>query len=114
MFINGVELIFDASDADTLNNYLTATGVCAEKANKMEDPGKDQAKVVESYRYMCRAVRTVFDDIFGEGTGRKVCGTGDSIRNHREAYMNLTQEYNRQLAEEKKANDEFNKSVKGK
>lgn len=112
MIINSVELEFDVTNADTLDSYLTAVEVCAETANKMESPGSDQKKIVESYRYMCRAIRTAFDDIFGEGVGEKVCGAVDSLRNHRDAYAALMKEYNRQSAEEKRANDEFNKLVK--
>lgn len=107
--INGVILPFDATDADTLDKYLRATEACAEKSRSMEDPGTDRKKVVQMYRDICQSVKTVFDDIFGAGTGEKVCGKNDSANQCREAYAALMKEYNRQQEEAQKANEEFQK-----
>lgn len=111
MNINGVELVFDATDADTLEKYLGAVEECAQKANAIESPGNDKKKVAEVYRKMCGYIKTAFDEIFGEGAGEKVCGKNDSVRTCREAYQTLMEEYDRQMAEEKIANEEFNRIV---
>lgn len=105
--INGVVLPFDATDADTLDKYLKATDACAEKSRNMEDPGTDRVKIVRMYREICQSIKAVFDDIFGAGTGEKVCGANDSANQCREAYAALMKEYNRQQEEAQKANEEF-------
>lgn len=107
--INGVTLPFDATDADILDKYLRATDACAEKSRSMEAPGEDREKIVQTYRDICQSIKTVFDDIFGAGTGEKVCGPNDSANQCREAYTALIKEYNRQQEEAMKANEEFQK-----
>ncbi len=107
--INGVTLPFDATDADTLDKYLRATDACAERLDSMESPGDNREKIVQMYRDVCQSVKTVFDDIFGAGTGEKVCGSNDSANQCREAYAALITEYNRQQEEATKANEEFQK-----
>lgn len=107
MKINGVDLKFDATDADTLDNYLTAVEVCAKKAGSLGDPRDDQKKIVALYHNMCGYIKEAFDTIFGEGTGIAVCGENDSVKTCREAYGQLMEEYNRQQQESSKANEEF-------
>lgn len=114
MIINGIELTFDATDAETLDKYLTAIDKCAERANGIENPGEDREKLVKTYRDMCGYMKDAFDDIFGEGTGNKVCGEGNSVHVCRDAYSCLMREYNQQMADEKRLNDEFKKLMKSK
>lgn len=47
--INGIELNFDATDADTLNRYITAMDSCSEKSSEIKEPGDDKKKLVETY-----------------------------------------------------------------
>lgn len=109
--IKGVELEFDATDADTLDKYLKAIDACAEKSRKLEDPGNDREKLVQMYHDTCGFVKEVFDDVFGLGTGVQICGTNDSVKECQEAYQSLIGEYNRQHAEQIKANEAFFKLV---
>lgn len=112
--INGVILPFDATDADTLDKYLKAVDRCAEDSRHIEDPGEDREKVVQRYRDMCRIIKNVFDDIFGVGTGEKVCGANDSLRQCCQAYKSLSEEYNRQQKEQARENQELNRILGGK
>lgn len=105
--INGVTLPFDATDADTLDRYLKAVDRCAEESGNVGDPGEDREKIVQMYHDICRAIKNVFDDIFGEGTGEKVCGDNDSVRQCQQAYRSLAEEYDRQQREQIRANKEF-------
>lgn len=105
MRINDVDLIFDATDADTLDKYLTAVNDCAKANAKLEPPGDDQKKIVKMYKDTCGTVKKVFDDIFGEGTGEAVCGKGSSLKVCSEAYMTLMKEYDRQQEEQTDRNN---------
>lgn len=112
--INGVTLPFDATDADTLDRYLKAVARCAEESRRLGDPGGDREKVVQMYRDMSRTIKNVFDDIFGAGTGEKVCGANDSLRQCCQAYKSLSEEYNRQQKEQARENKELNLILGGK
>lgn len=109
--INGIELNFDATDADTLNRYITAMDSCSEKSSEIKEPGNDKKKLVETYRKMCGNIKTVFDDIFGEGTGNKVCGQNDSVLECQKAYLALAEEYNRQMEESEELNNAIEKAI---
>ncbi len=104
MKINGVELIFDATDADTLDKYLTAVDECSKANAAIKPAGGNQEETIRMYREICGTIKKVFDDIFGEGTGEKVCGKNDSVKTCSEAYISLMEEYNRQHEEQQKRN----------
>lgn len=101
MYINFEELNFDATDADTLQKYLDAMQIVSEKANRL-DKNAPQPK---QYQYLCEAVKTCFDDIFGAGTGEKICGANNSLRACTNAFRELVEEYNHQMSEQKRANE---------
>lgn len=101
MYVNFKELNFDATDADTLKKYLDAMITVSEKAENLD---KD-APQPKQYRYLCKSVKSCFDEIFGAGMGEKICGANDSLRVCTNAYRELVEEYNRQMREQDKANE---------
>lgn len=101
MYVNFEELNFDATDADTLKKYLDAMINVSEKAENLD---KD-APQPKQYHYLCKSVKSCFDEIFGAGTGEKICGANDSLRVCTNAYRELVEEYNRQMREQDKANE---------
>lgn len=105
MKINGVELMFDATDADTLDKYLTAVEECSKTNAAVKPAGGSQKEIIRMYREICGAVKKLFDEIFGEGTGEKACGRNDSVKTCSEAYLALMEEYDRQHEEQQKRND---------
>lgn len=72
MIINGVELQdLDVADADVLEMYENAMSSFYEK---MQGISKDDKKGSQLIREECHAIFEVFNEIFGEGTDRKVFG----------------------------------------
>lgn len=100
MYVNFEELNFDATDADTLKRYLGAMKVVSERANSMDA----ESELPEQYRSLCESVKTCFDDIFGTGTGEKICGANNSLKVCTNAFKELVDEYNHQMCEQDKAN----------
>lgn len=100
MYVNFEELDFDATDADTLKKYLGAMKVVSERANSMDA----ESELPEQYRSLCESVKTCFDDIFGTGTGEKICGTNNSLKVCTNAFRELVDEYNHQMRGQDKAN----------
>lgn len=107
MKINGVELTFDATDADTLDKYLTAVDECSKANAAIKPAGGNKKETIRLYREICGTVKKVFDDIFGQGTGENVCGKNDSLKACSEAYTALMKEYDRQHEEQQKRNAEL-------
>ena len=103
MRIDFEALNFDATDADTLQKYLDAMDAIRAKASKF-DKKVSQPK---QYRYLCKTVKSCFDDIFGAGTGEKICGSNNSLITCTNAIRELIEEYDRQMREQEKANDAF-------
>ena len=101
MQVNFDTLNFDATDADTLQKYLDAMQIVSEKANRLD---KD-APQPKQYQYLCETVKPCFDDIFGAGTGEKICGANNSLRACTNALRELVEEYNHQMSEQKRANE---------
>ena len=50
----------------------------------------------EKHRYLCGRVKSIFDAVFGEGTGVKVCGVKDDLLVCMKAYDELVSEQTRQ------------------
>lgn len=100
MHVNFDELNFDATDADTLKRYLGATKAVSERAS-MTDADQETP---EQFRILCESVKTCFDDIFGAGTGEKICGANNSLKVCSNAFRELIEEYNRQMKEQDRAN----------
>lgn len=76
MKINNVELQdFDVFDADELEKCEDAIENFKSNVKEM----KDFEKVSEYMRYNCNVVFDLFNDIFGEGTDKKIFGTKTNI-----------------------------------
>ena len=94
MEINGKELkfsLFDADNAEMKRRYF-------EKLKEMEHvrdallDGTEQ----EKNKYLCDRIKDMFDYVFGEGVGASVCGQGNDLLVHLEAYDQLVSEQIRQ------------------
>ena len=90
MQINGVNLNFNLYDADNAGigeRYFEELRKMRDVKNGMPD-GPEQ----ERRKYLCNKVKGFFDGIFGEGTGKAVCGAGNDLLKHLEAYDQLVSE----------------------
>lgn len=100
MIIHGVELdfhLYDKDKADVKERYFEALEKM--KGVKGEMPaGTEQ----EQNKYLCERIKGFFDSIFGEGTGVAVCGPGNDLLEHLDAYDQLVTEQIRQQDEYKR------------
>nr|WP_317379761.1 DUF6673 family protein [uncultured Faecalimonas sp.] len=100
MKINNVILDFDLYDADNVElrkKYF-------EKLDEMKTVAEDipYGTETEKHRYLCGRVKTIFDEVFGEGTGVKVCGMKDNLLVCMKAFDELVSEQARQDREYRK------------
>lgn len=99
MKINGAELEFELFDADNeglKNRYFQELEKM--KTIKADTPeGTEREKTV----YLCQRVKGLFDNVFGEGMGDKVCGRGNNVLSCMRAYKQLIHEQIRQQNEYK-------------
>ena len=96
MQIRGVELdfrLYDEDKADVKNRYF-------EEMKKMSEIKKEMPSgtVAEKNRYLCSRIKGMFDNVFGEGTGESVCGDGNDLLMHLDAYGQLVTEQIRQVS----------------
>lgn len=94
MQIHGVELdfhLYDEDKADVKNRYF-------EELKKMGEIKKEMPSGTEAEknRYLCSRIKGMFDNVFGEGTGEAVCGDGNDLLMHLDAYGQLVTEQIRQ------------------
>ena len=100
MIIHGVELdfhLYNTDKADVKERYFEAL----EKMKGVKDEmpaGTEQ----EKNKYLCDQIKGLFDSIFGEGTGVAVCGPGNDLLEHLDAYDQLVTEQIRQQDEYKR------------
>lgn len=99
MKINGVELEFELFDADAeelKNRYF-------QELEKMKTIKDDMPEGTEHEKsvYLCKRVKGVFDHVFGEGMGEKICGSGSNVLSCMRAYKQLVHEQIRQQNEYK-------------
>lgn len=100
MIIHGVKLDFrllDEDKADTKKRYF-------EELKKMKGVSRavPDGMSQERNRYLCERIKGFFDSIFGEGTGVAVCGPGNDLLEHLDAYDQLVTEQIRQQDEYKR------------
>lgn len=110
MIINEVELdfsLYDEDKADIRERYFEAL---KKMGNAIKEVPDGAAK--ERNRYLCDRIKGFFDHVFGEGTGVAVCGKGNDLLAHLDAYDQLVSEQIRQQ-EKYKLIMEHLKSVKG-
>lgn len=92
MIINNVELPdIDVSDALVMENYEAAHDKVAEKMNNLDVNGKRRSELI---RIQCEAVFEFFEDIFGEGTAKKVFGESVNLTTCLNAYEAVVIEVN--------------------
>ncbi len=95
--INGHELEFDLFDLESAQVYEKAlAGVTKVIDEKIMD---DSVFLSQSIILQCDAVRTFFDDMFGEGVGISVCGETYHLTKHLDAFDALISEAIRQRKE---------------
>ena len=75
MIINGVELEFDATDVAFMRKVKQANKQL-DKQEKKAALEKDEINIVET---VCLAVFDYFDEIFGQGTAKKIFGDRVSL-----------------------------------
>ncbi|WP_461206927.1 DUF6673 family protein [Clostridium sp. DL1XJH146] len=95
MIVNNVELedisIFDADVAEKYENALIEV---EEKIKKTEG-----MKVSESIRFQCTVIFNVFNELFGEGTDKKVFGHKVNLLVCLKAFEELVLSFNSQKQE---------------
>lgn len=90
MQINGIELdfrLYDEDQAERKKRYFDEL----KQMQNIEDEflvGTEQ----EKNRYLCDRIKRFFDNVFGEGTGVAVCGEGNDLLDHLEAFNQLVEE----------------------
>lgn len=94
MEIYGVTLefsMYDEDQAEKREAYL-------QELEKMKHLSENQPEGTEKEKnqYLCDAIKGMFDHIFGEGTGIRVCGSGNDRLRHLSAYAQLIEEQIRQ------------------
>ena len=90
MQINGVELdfrLYDEDQAERKKRYF-------EELNQMQNVEAEMpvGTEQEKNKYLCDRIKTVFDNVFGEGTGVAVCGEANDLLNHLEVFDRLVEE----------------------
>ncbi|MGN1203157.1 MAG: DUF6673 family protein [Eubacterium sp.] len=84
MIINNVELPdINVSDALVMENYEAAHDKVAEKMQNLDIAGKRRSELI---RIQCEAVFEFFEDVFGEGTAKKVFGESVNLATCIDAY----------------------------
>lgn len=89
--VNGVQLDFNMMDADFFERYIE---LASEMDRVMEleltDEEKKNPKNVSAlFRKRCKAVKQFLDELFGKGTGERVCGEKDNLEVCLDAYMDI-------------------------
>lgn len=90
MQINGVELdfrLYDEDQAERKKRYF-------EELKRMQNVEAEMlvGTEQEKNKYLCDRIKDVFDNVFGEGTGKAVCGEGNDLLEHLEAFNQLVEE----------------------
>lgn len=95
MKINGIELedldIFDAKISEKYENVLN-------RIDKSEK-GLEGLKPSEVIRYQCEMIFNVFNELFGEGTDKKIFGDEVNLRVCLSAFAELVEQLNSQKSE---------------
>lgn len=110
MLINGVELPdLDVGDADVMEKYEKANDKIAEKMNNLKPEGKRRSELI---KIQCHAIFEFFNDVFGEGTDKKVFGSETNLTtciNAYEAVISTVNKADEQLANSFKAKYQGNR-----
>lgn len=103
MKINGVELQdIDIYDADIAEKYEKAL----EKVESVSEKVKGM-KVSESIRTQCNLIFGMFNDLFGQGTAKKVFGEKVNLLTCLKAFEELVTQVNEQKGELEKITSKY-------
>lgn len=84
MVINNVTLPdIDVADALEMERYEKANDTVSEKMKQLDTNGKRRSELI---RIQCTAIFEFFDDVFGEGTAKKVFGESVNLTTCINAY----------------------------
>lgn len=94
MIIHGIELdfrLYDGDNPDAKERYF-------EELEKMKGVKGEMpaGSAQEQNKYLCDRIKNLFDSVFGAGMGAAVCGKGNDLLAHLEAYDQLVSEQIRQ------------------
>ncbi len=93
MIINNVQLPdLDVGDADVMEMYESKINEVHEKTSAINVKNKTQSQVI---REQCHIIFEFFNDMFGEGTDRKVFGDKTNVLICYEAYIELVNKVNK-------------------
>lgn len=90
MEINGVKLdfpMFNEDKADVRSRYFAEL----EKMKRIKE-NMPEGTPKEQNAFLCSAIKNLFDNVFGSGTGVRVCGEGNDLLLHMDAYDQLVSE----------------------
>lgn len=93
--INGLELHLDIEDADTVERYEEALDQLG------QDVPQDKSDGAAAYiRAYCKAFRTLYDSLFGEGTASRIfADVPDSLRKYTAVYGDFLAFVSKQAAQ---------------
>lgn len=94
MIINGVELEFNLYDLEN-PELKERYGAELEKMKHVAEELPEGTEL-EQNRFLCGRVKQMFDSVFGEGTGNRVCGKGNDLLACMTVYEQLITEQIRQ------------------
>ena len=94
MIINGVELEFNLYDLEN-PELKERYGAELEKMKHVAEELPEGTEL-EQNRFLCGRVKQMFDSVFGEGTGNRVCGKGNDLLACMTVYEQLVSEQIRQ------------------
>ena len=94
MIINGVELEFNLYDLEN-PELKERYGAELEKMKHVAEELPEGTEL-EQNRFLCGRVKQMFDSVFGEGTGNRLCGKGNDLLACMTVYEQLVTEQIRQ------------------
>ena len=92
MKINGVTLNLNVADADKYERYEKAVNSAVEKIRQITDDMSGSQMI----RVQCHAVFDCFNELFGEGTDRKLFGEKTDLLKCIKAFGELVSQVNRE------------------
>lgn len=101
--INGVQLEYDAFDAETAGKLEAAKKEVINAITSSENVRSTEG-IEAALRTQCKAIKKFFDDMFGIDTGKNICGEKDNLYKCTEAFGKFMKEDDRQ-SEVFKSND---------
>lgn len=93
--INGLELSLDIEDADTVEKYESAMEQL--EADFPKDKSDGAAAYIRAY---CKAFRTLYDSLFGDGTAARIfADVTDNVRKYTAVYGDFLAFVSKQAAQ---------------